>query len=484
MHVLTISDPWFGAYIRVVGANGNPLNLTLQVGPLFVRTLHVESLDNKGLKVRHGNFNEKTCHHNFVAGSIVGVMDEPENNFGFTSSRLESGVFDYSIDHVNTCPHCGLLVRMVNRSVLTLDFNEVAKSATLRCLWEHREYFIHDDNSEFTNLRYEQKGTVTFEVLKDPISGSKAYRNPTVGISEGLNGIAVIEVTPPYGSYGDTLGDNLPLIADHISTVEDDLSEGRVNMTKRDEAIYQALDNISLAGINPLSDFADLTAPLEPLKQLVKLLRIHSLMDIFRNLGSLHLMYKYVLKTNLLTISECKKLFRVLRNPSALVKKSENIGLIGRGEAKEEFDNGPYHTTVVHSAKLCYEYNIKNFDDFLNVMNLLGLTPRITDLWDDLPLSFVLDWIIPIGEFLNNMELNGIQQQIPFLYGVLGTKTLTRYSRSFIVNNLHYEMNLVYSSYVRTVIDSFPSDVWFGISLQDPSKHLLTGGALLLQFTK
>jgi len=365
-----------------------------------------------------------------------------------------------------------------------LEVTESEFRATFLIHIEYHERYIHYDGTiHYKPFGRIVEGSFECDVVHDPRSGSKEYRNPRQLQSAALlNNIIVEEIPNPYGIYEDCLRS----VKEHVAIMVDDLvpdpdaEEGR--MVKRDEAIYAALDDISLAGINPLSDFSDALAPLEPLKQLIKLLRVRSLLDVFKNLGSLHLMYKYVLKTNLLTFSETKKLIRALRNPSKLLNKIKTFGLEGQGKSKEQFKNGDYDVTVLYNAKLRYICDPKNFDNFLDLVNLLGLTPRITDLWDDLPLSFVLDWVVPIGDLLNNMELNSVQQRVPFDYGILTTKVITAMDREFDLSDRRFRIRLQAVSYKRKVIFEFPRNVWFGISLHDPSRQLLTGGALLLQF--
>lgn len=496
MHVITFVDPCFGAYIRVrdEGFVGEPWSEIL-IGPLFTRTLSIEYLDNIGQRATFRESTEKPCFHYYGDGSIRGeVVPAPVNNWNRATIPAETASYDYTtVIQPEPCQWCaeqvppdtshGMSV-LECLGVVELTVSETEYVATFFIRVDYHECWRHiDDVQHWKPFGRTIFGRFECDIRRDPLTGTKEYCNPRLSDPPypGSN-IIVDEVANPYGIYEDALGGVREVISDMVTNIIPDPDSEVGHMAKRDEAIYAALDNISLAGINPLSDFQDSIAPLQPLVQLLKLLRVRSVFDVFKNLGSLHLMYKYVLKTNLLTISECKKLVRTLRNPRKLLSSLHDYGLLGQGESEEEFVDGDLSIAVKYNAKMRYICDPKSFDNFLDIVNLLGLTPRITDLWDDLPLSFVLDWLVPIGDAVNNLELNNIQQRVPFNYGILTTKVKTSISRKFGAPNRNFTIDLSVVAYKRRIIHEFPSNVWFGVSLQDPSRQLLTGGALLLQF--
>jgi len=116
------------------------------------------------------------------------------------------------------------------------------------------------------------------------------------------------------------------------------------------------------------------------------------------------------------------------------------------------------------------------------MLRLYGLTPAISDLKVLCPYAFVVNWFVKIKEYFDHLEMMSIQQRLPFIYGVLGTKDLYRLERDFLVGTHSFHAKLRFVFYNRKVIKEFPDDVWLGKLFGDPRKHLVTGGALLIQY--
>jgi len=65
----------------------------------------------------------------------------------------------------------------------------------------------------------------------------------------------------------------------------------------------------------------------------------------------------------------------------------------------------------------------------LSAPRSLGLTDPLSVLWEITPYSFVVDWFIPIGTYLENLNT------IPSLRGRFLTTTLRRFSGSAVPRN-------------------------------------------------
>lgn len=117
------------------------------------------------------------------------------------------------------------------------------------------------------------------------------------------------------------------------------------------------------------------------------------------------------------------------------------------------------------SAYHCYglqrdSYSIVyEFTEQMSVARELGLSDPATVVWEIIPYSFVVDWFIPIGSYLENLN------QIPTLSGRFLTTKLTRYEGSnngtMVPLSFHpwQKIPVINQSYVRlerTVSSSIP----------------------------
>lgn len=470
-HVVRVSDPWFGTYLlcteQIQGAQ-------ILIGPLFERVLRVETLSNQGLTHKIGESLEKPCQHHYVEGSITGNLPDgvwPKDcmHFWLGLSGGEDSQELYYFDGalLSQCSVSCASSLCPTETVCTLDLAVDFKS--IRTV----------DN--YVCNRYQSWITIDLVRTENP-DHSVAYTLSQYSSTcdpLDVHVWSVAQVSCPFGSGGDNLLRMPGVIGQLSDTLEQQVEIAGRHVSVRDAAIYDALDNISVAAFNPLEDAADLMDVLAPLKQLAALVKVRGFMDIIKALASMHLFYKYVVKTGILNAQEWSKLLRALQHPMDFIHKVRESGIIGHGrKVVERSLDDTLTIKVTETAKLVYETSSA---DVLDLLNLLGLTPRLADLWDIVPFSFVVDWCLPIGDALNNLELNNIQQRFPFVYGVLSKKIIGTYTRQFQAGSHSYNLSLTIVDYVREVIDEFPTDVWFGVAFGDPRKQLLTGGALAIQ---
>jgi len=129
--------------------------------------------------------------------------------------------------------------------------------------------------------------------------------------------------------------------------------------------------------------------------------------------------------------------------------------------------------TCVSSSRTIYRMS-----EDISVARTLGLTDPLTIAWELIPYSFIVDWFIPIGTYLENLNV------IPKLRGEFcTTNVVTINSKSAVINYLYYKGCSSTFSYVRvfrtrssglsTATPSFkslpeamsPSHIWNGIAL-------------------
>jgi len=418
---------------------------------------------------------EKSCQHSYVEGAITGSVPDdvwPKDGTHFWvdinggDSTFETTYFDGAFRWERD-------VKAESTSDAKTDGLTLEISVDFKYIRVVDEYMCN---------RYQADISLSFTCVKGK-DGSKEYTLSDFSYSttpDGCFAVGAGLTSSPFGSGEDSLKTAFGAVADTATTLSATIEKAGKTVSLRDAAIYDALDNISLADVNPLEDIKDLLKPLEPLKQLISFTKVQGFMDMLKTIANLHLFLKYVVKTGIMNIGEWNKLLDAMCHPEKLKKAIAGSQLIGRGKQtkKDTLDDG---TTleVTHYAKLVYS---TQGVDITNLLNLLGLTPRLADLWDLIPFSFVIDWLLPIGEAINNLELNSLQQTLPFAYGIMTKKVVGSYNRKFTAGVHEYTMSMKAVSYDRTVVSVFPTDVWFGVALKDPSKQLLTGGALLVQF--
>jgi len=293
--------------------------------------------------------------------------------------------------------------------------------------------------------------------------------------------VNIVEAQYPF-PRGDLWPTGSGSITSWLNQQVTEMNKAKWDNTSRDKSIYDAIDDISLANCNWLEMASDMAEPLSAIKALQSLVKIQpGIFGMFKYLANVHLMWKYLVQTNLMDAGEIQKLIGFLKSGRNLRDRLENIGMIGRASNTEVVDDGDTYNAVSYSAKVCYGVDLKTCDGFLDTLNLLRLTPRLTDLWDMVPYSFVVDWIFPLGDAIRNVELNNVQQRLPFKYMVLARRHTRRITRKIQYPTHELGIDIEFSTYERKVLLVFPPDVWFGVRFRDPRKQALTGAALLIQ---
>lgn len=483
-HFIHVSDPWFGSYLSLHLTSSALGEVTILVGPLFERVISTEMLRNHGERHYDRRFSEKPCQHSYVEGSISGELPD-----GYLEPKGSKQLIPLASKSTDIIVPDNTIEGWVYSGKIMSTCSEAAGglSVSLHIDWTYQSVrpdgWICVDEHHFCDvnlLRTEQP------------DGAKAYTLVSstpwtceVALSNGQNityssqESGASQVSNPFGSGGDCLALVLPQLMSYALEQRSRVERAGKEVTVSDAVIYDALENISLANFNPLNDFSDLLDILGPLKQLRDLLKVHGVVDLIKKFASMHLFYKYVVKTNIMTAGEFKKLFNALRHPEIFFSRLREMKLIGRGRITEvETEIGGTEVTTVTSVKLVYSAATT---DIFDLLNILGLTPRMADLWDIVPYSFVIDWLLPLGDAMNNLELQNIQQRLPFEYMMASQKVKRHSARQMLVDNHVFDIDLIAVSYGRRVSHEFPTDMWFGVSFQDPRKHLLTGGALAIQ---
>lgn len=147
-----------------------------------------------------------------------------------------------------------------------------------------------------------------------------------------------------------------------------------------------------------------------------------------------------------------------------------------RGNFKETFSRA----SCRYSGKMFYRVA----DNDLSYLQQLGLINPLEVAWAVVPFSFVVDWFLPVGNFL---EALSARVGLTFIDGYYGVKTEIVSSASRLERNLTGQTRLgpsttvvrsYYSGYRRTKMTSMP---WPGLFIKSPfsTTHVASALALL-----
>lgn len=123
-----------------------------------------------------------------------------------------------------------------------------------------------------------------------------------------------------------------------------------------------------------------------------------------KNLGSAYLSYKYGLR---LTVKDLKSI--ISRTANRLLQSGRSIG---RSRSRETFNIMPKVGTkcgtlsIVYNYKMTYYTHTDDWRDAIRTWFDTGLFPSLTNAWDLIPFSFVIDWFFSVEKHLNAIDAN------------------------------------------------------------------------------
>jgi hypothetical protein len=124
----------------------------------------------------------------------------------------------------------------------------------------------------------------------------------------------------------------------------------------------------------------------------------------------------------------------------------------------------------------------KDDDLFTNLaiqMESLGVFPSLTNIWDLVPYSFVLDWFINIGDFLDRIDTRQRIERLNVKYVTMSTKKTTSFDLMRSPTPILGHLDLV--QYHRWTVDRCPVPPLFVRSDPKTFNHWLEAGALIIQ---
>lgn len=301
---------------------------------------------------------------------------------------------------------------------------------------------------------------------------------------------------PGYHGYSETDTANWPdllQLADLPSAGGGNLSLGKIDIShtanKYGNSVYQVdgyllnLGNVtfpvpSLSGLEPHLG----NDPVPPDNLLVRLsekigpLQVNNIANVqqlrkwkemipripnkkIKTLAGLYLWYKYVFCTTAMDAEEMFKFFT--RNPLEAYKSRD-----------KGYDHRFTLTNIVDEKTVdTFTFYLGSYD--FSILDTFGLRVNLSNTWDMIPFSFVVDWFTRVGDMLASIDAAEFWAQVPVSCYTQSRKTSKRY---FVENCIS---NLVQTSYIRDVSTELPSVV-ISPSLNMPSRHLPEAISLIL----
>lgn len=480
MNLVTIRDPWFGPYLKATLASRGWGAPVITVGPLYTRILRLEHLENSGQKIVVQGLIERPCTHSYVSGTVDGAVEPPTEEFGWWYTQFEDGEY-YAKLGTDPPTEPG---EQLHELRMTLKVWKVGTGVSM--VFElYRTMTTPEGSTVLENYGF----TVSATVFTDRITGAETYGAWRISSTRDCS-VDELSAEPAVCPYSGTPGDYLGPMTKFIEKFIDDLGRQVMSVpsykVQRDRSIYKAIEDVALSNINWMEWAPELVHFNKVIKQLVGLFKGRwDIIGIIRKLANLHLMWKYVVGTNLMSLTDLLRMIKFLATNWKHVRDIILSGkMFGRGQKTLIVKStGSQTITLINTAKLCYGPDLSSFDKITSRFSILGFAPQIGDIWDIIPYSFVLDWILPIGDAIYNAERLSLAQRLPLLSCVLGRKLIAEIQEGFAVGDHRFTMNLTYVRYQREVVDALPDNMWLGLSFQDPRKHSVTAIALIIQRT-
>jgi hypothetical protein len=194
----------------------------------------------------------------------------------------------------------------------------------------------------------------------------------------------------------------------------------------RQGAYLDALDHVPQLNDNSLSNIAELVA-------FIKALVIDHRIEIPKSLSSAWLSYRYVYSTGKLDTMEAIR----------FVHRHVDKDLLRNGFSCY----GQFTDTIQEIAVTCRcridlrQKELSYVESIWTALYRYGLSPSFYVIWDMIPYSFIVDWLIPVGDILSGLD------------------TSRMYDREYDISNIWFSLkyqNGNFSAYTRWTEVSLP----------------------------
>lgn len=476
MRLIEVEDPWFGQYLNV-NLGGVWSGQTYALGPLTIRNVRRESLQNGGTVALTGGVREKPVLHSYMEGKVTGVIDSPPS---VRVLRMGNDQFSASQYYYNNTV---LKLWTVSQ---TLSQSGMGFTLTVRGTYVEWGYRNTPAGKKWVIVSRKSGGmSQAFSRNVDQYTQTVTYtKTGNITRWDDCTNGGITNRTCPYGTAGDNLGPRINDIRYWIDATLALPGNQFWYQPARNQAIWAAVDNMKVADINYLQDYNDVIRPIDSLKRLsTGLQAVSGWKSVLKKMANVHLFWSYVISTGILTAKETHKLMRFLRFGSRGVHSQLGQELVGHGSYDYVRDGDGYHTVDHYTAKVVCGGGWGPFGTIAQLQQT-GLLPTVGDLWDMIPYSFVVDWLIPVQNTINSLSGLSCMVHLPLKHIVIGRKLTTTFHKTWYAGSHRFSVDCSVVRYERQIMRHFPSDLsLLETGFRDPRKHAVTAAALAVQAT-
>lgn len=251
----------------------------------------------------------------------------------------------------------------------------------------------------------------------------------------------------------------------------------RSNMSN---AICQQAKALDVNGIAYISDLIKIVADLRNgniTKAVSKISAANSFTKRVRVAADAYLASRYGAT---LTWSDTKKLVKSVQD--AIL--SELKYRIARSSFTQQFStNNPNfgsNVTMEEHCKCVYDPAGEGMRAGLSKLYTWDTFPTLENTWDLVPFSFVLDWFLPVGDFLNQYDNNILAQTLPIVDVMTSTKYTVRIPPKVLAWNTSAAGDIMFTEYTRSLGSTLPPIIP-SFSGTESFHNVLEFGAIILQ---
>lgn len=231
----------------------------------------------------------------------------------------------------------------------------------------------------------------------------------------------------------------------------------------------QAVENFNVNNVNMLEFLAGLKNPAALVPKLKNLKRLKGAAGEFLKL-------QYGILPTISDLEEITQAFKSVR-PS--------IDINGNRTAYAGYSTSGSLNNVEHEltqrVKIAVSANDKELNNLASKLDSIGVLPKMSNLWELVPFSFVIDWFVDIGDYIESVEIRDRILHFDVKYATLSWKrTLT----TQVDSSTGYSGSVQLVDYNRWVQLNCPLP---SPSLETPfsvSNHKLEAAALAIQRIK
>lgn len=177
-----------------------------------------------------------------------------------------------------------------------------------------------------------------------------------------------------------------------------------------------------------------------------------------------------------LTIADTQELLKSFERQMSSYKYG-----ISRSQTSHSYSRGGVSYSETFYCKTWYSRSCAGFQGLLNDLFNQDAFLTLQNVWDLIPYSFVVDWVLPIEQFLNQQDANTRLSVLPISEVLLTTKTIISYS-SDVVRELTAGLSgqISVTLYERDASASLPP-IYPHYQGRDQFQSWLQAGALITQ---